>query len=83
MGKLQLQDVEETQTGKVWYKSRTIWLGILSVVSGSFSAVAELLPILQLDISSKTYSLLLFFFGVGAIVLRLATDEVIKKNVES
>lgn len=83
MAKLELQNIQET--GKVWYKSKSVWLGIATLASGVFSAVAELLPLLSLTIPALTYSLLLFSFGVVAIALRLLTEGPIlkeKKDVE-
>lgn len=75
--KLTLQDLP---VGKPWYKSKSIWLGILTVFAGVASAAADLLPLLQFAIPPLTYSLLLFFLGLLAIALRLITEQAIARK---
>ncbi len=55
---------------KKWYKSKTNWLNIASVVTVILSAVSEVLPGLQGLFTLQTYMTLNAVVGVANIVLR-------------
>jgi len=55
---------------KKWYKSKTVWLNVASVVTTLTGAVAQILPSIQGLISLETYLIIGAVVGVGNIVLR-------------
>lgn len=73
MSKLELKDYTEDMLpkGKPWYKSKTIWVNLTTVIAGTIS----LLPGLAGVIPATTLSILLFSLGLLNVVLRVITDE--------
>jgi hypothetical protein len=55
----------ETATGKPWYASRTIWLGILSVVAAVVTSLATLNPMITSAILA----------GIGAAIIAIRATE--------
>lgn len=66
---------------KKWYKSKTVWFGVLTMISGVASAGMDLLPILQISLDPLTYSYILFTLGVVSVTLRLITTTPIEKKI--
>jgi hypothetical protein len=70
-------DTEDT--GKLWYKSKLVWLGILQVVVAVLMSLANLLH--QETISPADISL--FLAGVVTIIIRIVfTAEPITKTLK-
>lgn len=55
---------------KKWYKSRTVWLNVATVVAGASPLVANFTGL----VSPFAYALLLTAVGVANIALRFLTD---------
>lgn len=60
---------------KVWWKSRTIWLNVLTVLSALAAAANEFLNVLQVSLSPETYAVSLFVIGALNVFLRTITTQ--------
>lgn len=60
---------------KKWYKSRTVWLNVATVIAGAGPLVANFTGL----VSPLTYALLLTAVGIGNIALRFLSDSGIEK----
>ena len=67
--------MDERSLKKPWYKSKTMWFGILTVMGAAAGGVMGALPILQSLLTVQTYSIVLFIVGVINIVLRAITEH--------
>lgn len=70
--KLQLKKLKPS---KPWYKSKTVWANVATVVAGLLTAVEQFLPVLIPVISPVVMPWVLFGVGVLNIGLRLITTE--------
>ena len=65
-------------TGKLWYESKTLWVGVLQIAIAVGMALAEFL-------NSGVYSpeaIVLFVVGIMTIVMRYLTEEPIVPDNE-
>ena len=74
MSKLELTDITGEMITivcpKKWYKSRTMWLNLATVVAGGAPLVANFTGL----ISPLVYAMLMTAVGLANIALRLLTD---------
>lgn len=56
---------------KKWYRSKTVWLNVATVVAGSAPLVGNFVGL----VSPLTYAILMTAVGVGNIALRFLTDQ--------
>jgi hypothetical protein len=77
MAKLELKDisVEDLKPTKPWYKSKTIWFNILTILAAITAGVAGLIPTLQPWLTPKIYTMTIFIIGMINVVLRAITDS--------
>lgn len=77
MAKLELKDitVADLPVGKPWYKSKTIWFNVVTVLASLFGALPALLPVVEPLISPAVFSVALFTIGVVNVVLRAVTKN--------
>ena len=72
MPKLDLEDLTPEMLGlKPWYKSKTMWFNIATVLAGAGPIVANFTGL----VSPFAYALLLSVVGGANIALRLMTDK--------
>lgn len=57
--------------GKPWYKSKTVWLNVATVVAGGGPLVANFTGL----VSPVTYAILLTFIGLANVALRFITTK--------
>lgn len=62
---------------KKWYKSRTMWLNIATVLIGVTAGLPAYLPFLEGVLSTALMSKLLFGVGAVNLVLRKVTKQAI------
>lgn len=70
MPKLELHKIPEP-TAKPWYKSKTLWVGVATMVAGA----DQLLPHLGVVLSPAVFGILMFSIGLLNIGLRFVTKE--------
>ena len=77
MAKLELQDitVEDLKPTKPWYKSKTIWFNILTIVGGAVAGAVGLIPTLQPLLTPQAYAITMFVVGMVNVLLRAVTDS--------
>lgn len=74
MAKLELKKLEgavELKISKPWYKSKTMWVNILTVIAGAGSIVGNFSGMLE----PTTYAIAISVVGVANILLRAVTDS--------
>ena len=58
---------------KKWYQSKTVWFNILTVGGAVLSGVAGLLPTIEVYLTPKVYTFILFGIGTVNVLLRAIT----------
>ncbi len=74
MPKLKLIPIQEPK-GKPWYKSKTVWLNIATILAAMGAGAEQLLPTLSVVLSAGTVTWLLFAIGIINLALRFVTTE--------
>lgn len=60
---------------KHWYKSKTVWFNILTVMGAAAGGVVGLMPTIQPLLSSQSYAIAMFVIGVVNVGLRAITKD--------
>ena len=69
---------------KPWYKSKTVWFNILTIGGAVLSGVAGLLPTIEIYMTPKVYTFVIFVMGGVNVLLRaLTTGPINWSNHES
>jgi len=68
-----IEDNEMEQ--KPWYKSKTVWFNIITVMGAAAGGVVGLMPTIQPLLTPQTYSVVMFAIGVINVGLRAVTKN--------
>ena len=89
MGKLNLIRLEQpmenlttVKEGKPWYKSKTIWFNVVTMVGAAFDVLFSSFYLIEPLIAPVAYPLILLFIGIVNAILRSITTQALTKQRE-